>query len=152
MRRSEKEITDFSVIKDVLENNSVCRLAMVDGAMPYIVPMYFGYSDNAIYLHSAKEGKKIDLLKINNNVCVEVTDSIEIISSNMACNFSARYRSVICTGKANFITERVQLLDGLKTILDQCAEKRDWNIPDSALSGVCVLKIEIESFSGKFSR
>ena len=45
MRRKEKEITDKNQIEKILEESPVCRLAMVDGDKPYMVPMNFGYRD-----------------------------------------------------------------------------------------------------------
>ena len=68
MRRKDKEITDEKVINEILEKAKVCRLALFDKDYPYIVPMNYGYKDNALFFHVAKEGKKIDLIKRNNNV------------------------------------------------------------------------------------
>ena len=63
MRRKEREIKDKKDIERILKDSRVLRLAMVDKDKPYLVPMNFGYRDGALYLHSALEGRKIDLLK-----------------------------------------------------------------------------------------
>ncbi len=81
MRRKDKEITDQSVIQEILLNNTICRLSLSDGEMPYVIPMNYGYKDGCFYFHSAHEGRKLNLLKKNNKVCIEVTDSIEIVTS-----------------------------------------------------------------------
>ena len=44
-------------------------LAFVDGDEPYVISMNFGYKDKALYLHSATEGRKIEIIKKNNKVC-----------------------------------------------------------------------------------
>ena len=72
MRRSDKEINDPKTILRIIEEAEVCRIALSDGEKPYIVPMNFGYKDNSLYLHSASEGEKIDILKSNNNICFHV--------------------------------------------------------------------------------
>ena len=71
MRRREKEITDESTLESIILASLVCRLALSDGNQPYIVPLCFGYQDKTLYFHSALEGKKIDIIKHNQNVCFE---------------------------------------------------------------------------------
>ena len=66
MRRKEKEIVEKSEIEAVISKASVCRLGMAEEGMPYVVPLCFGYENNTLYFHSAKEGKKVDILKKNN--------------------------------------------------------------------------------------
>ncbi len=58
VRRHEKEITDRRRIEEILESAKVVHLAMVDGDEPYVVPMYFGYADRCLYLHSAPAGRR----------------------------------------------------------------------------------------------
>ena len=41
-----------------------------------------------LYLHSSKEGKKIDILKKNNNVCFEIDLDKELNSSSVPCKSS----------------------------------------------------------------
>jgi hypothetical protein len=53
--------------------------------------MNFAYHDNCIYLHSAPEGRKIDILKNNDRVCFEVDIQTQIVKDSQACNWSMRY-------------------------------------------------------------
>jgi len=59
MRRKEREITDQQIIDKILSESIICRLALYDEEFPYIVPMDFGYADNALFFHCAREGKKL---------------------------------------------------------------------------------------------
>ncbi len=72
MRRKEKEVKDVKLVESIIEKASVCRLGLSLNNMPYIVPLCFGYQDRCLYFHSAIEGKKISMIKSNNNVCFEV--------------------------------------------------------------------------------
>ena len=63
MRRREKEITDIKSIEKIMFKAKVCRLALTQDNTPYIVPVCFGYNSKVIYFHSAKEGKKIDIIR-----------------------------------------------------------------------------------------
>ena len=151
MRRTDSQITDPNVLEDILLSNTVCRVGFSDGTRPYIIPMNYGYKDTSIYVHSALEGKKLDLLRDNNRVCVEVTDSIEIVTSEKACGYGTKYRSVICNGTIHQVTESDEKVEALKTIMRQHTGSSDWHIPESAASNVAVLKIEIEEVTGKKS-
>ncbi len=76
MRLREKEITDRQEIEQILKKEKVCYLAMADGDTPYAIPTAFGYANGHIFMHSSKEGRKIEVIKKNNKVCVTVhTDS-----------------------------------------------------------------------------
>ena len=151
MRRKEKQISDPSIIKEILENNRICRVAFVDGNVPYLVPMNYGYKDKTLYLHSALEGRKIDILKKNQNVCVEITDSVEIKSSDMACKYTTSFRSLICNGKIHSVDDIKKKIEGLQIIMKQHSGREDWDIPERAAQNVLVLNIKIESLTGKIS-
>ena len=79
--------------------------ALCDNNNPYIVPMNFGFKDNNLYLHSAHEGRKIDIIKRNNSICFEVDMETEILTSDIACNWEMKYYSIIGFGKAHFIED-----------------------------------------------
>ena len=68
MRRKEKEIKNKNMIESILKEADHCVIALSDNNSPYIVPMNFGYKNQTLYLHSSKEGKKIEILKVNNRV------------------------------------------------------------------------------------
>ncbi|MDC7125441.1 MAG: pyridoxamine 5'-phosphate oxidase family protein [Spirochaetales bacterium] len=151
MRRSDKQITDQKLIDEILLNNTICRLALLDGERPYVIPMDYGYNNQTFYLHTATEGTKLELINKNNNACIEVTDSIELLTSDKGCDFSTKYRSVICSGKVQPVLDFVQKVEGLKVILKQHTGKSDWNIPEAAVKSVVVLKLDIETITGKIS-
>ena len=68
MRRKDRQITDKDIINEILLKSDIARIALFDNEYPYIIPMNYGYKDNALYFHCAPEGKKLDLIKRNNNV------------------------------------------------------------------------------------
>lgn len=52
---------------------TVARLGCVDGGDPYVVPVYFVYEDDTIYVHSAI-GRKISALRSHPRACIQVDD------------------------------------------------------------------------------
>ena len=63
MRRTDKEIKDRQQIDAIIKKANCCRIGLVDGIYPYIIPVNFAVNNNHLYFHSAKEGKKIDILR-----------------------------------------------------------------------------------------
>jgi len=109
MRRKDREITDPKEIEEILANNIICRIAFSDGKNPYIVAMNYGYQKNKIFLHSAKEGKKIKIIKDNNQVCFEITD-LNQHTKNKEWNFSEEMIS-----KVNILEIEIKSLTGKKS-------------------------------------
>lgn len=76
MRRKDREITEIDDILKIVDTAKILHLGLFDEEFPYIVPMHYGYElvDNTLifYMHGAKEGHKIDLMRINSNVCIEL--------------------------------------------------------------------------------
>lgn len=150
MRRKDKEITDIKSIEKIIKKAKVCHLALSLNDTPYIVPVCFGYSAKTIYFHSAKEGKKVDIIKKNNRVCFEFDIDHELVESEKACNWSMKFRSVIGFGKAAFI-ENIEEKQAAFDIIVQNYTDKSFLLPENALNGTAVIKIEIASMTGKQS-
>ncbi len=151
MRRKDKEIDDPSILLDILKQSQICRLAMIDGDQPYLVPVNYGYRDGALYIHSARVGRKMDVLKANNRVCFEVELLHEVIPGPNACDYTTRYRSVIGTGHVELIHDPVQIREGLDIIMRQHGRLEDNVFEDRFIPRITLLKVHIETMTGKQS-
>ena len=150
MRRSEKEITDESGIEAIINASLVCRLALSDGDKPYIVALSFGYQNRTLYFHSALEGKKIDIIKINNRICFEFDINTEIIEAEKACKWGIKYQSVIGFGKAVLVENIEEKQKALNIIISQYSDQ-NFQSPDKAIKKTEIIKIKIEKMTGKHS-
>jgi len=150
MRRQDKEIQNESEIKAIIKKSGVCRLGMINGNNPYIVPLCFGYHDNVLYFHSSLKGKKIDILQKNPNVCFEFDLITEPVESKNPCDWSMKYQSVIGFGKAVFIESLDEKYRALSVIMAQYS-KRQFQFPENKLKVTSVFKVEIENMTGKHS-
>ncbi len=150
MKRKEKEITEKSEIEAVIHQSTVCRLGMSDDNMPYIVPLCFGYQDNTIYVHGSLKGKKTEILQKNQQVCFEFDINTEIIKGEKACDWGMRYKSIIGFGKALILKEPDEKRKALSIIMNQYSD-RSFQYSEKAIDGTTVIKIDIESMTGKQS-
>ena len=155
MRRSDREITDSSEILSIINDCKVIRLAMLDEqGLPYIVPLNFGcrFEGGAFtfYCHSAKEGRKIDLLRRDPRVAFELDCRGELETADRACGYGYYYASVTGSGTAEFL-EGEEKLDGLSALMRHMAGRED-RFTEEQARGVAVLAIRVRSLSAKAKR
>ena len=146
MRRSERERTDPAWIVRVLRDATVCRVAFA-GPDPYLVPLCFGFEENRIYLHSAPEGKKMDLFAGRPRVCIGFEAGVEPVRSGTPCSWGMRYRSVIASGTAHIVEDDEEKLRALSLIAGHYGAD-DTISPDST-GRVAVIRIDLDEISGK---
>ena len=149
MRRKEQEITDRAAIESIIAKSTVCRLALSEADRPYIVPLCFGYEDNALYFHTAREGKKIDILKKNSRVCFEIDCDHELVTET-PCKWSMKYRSVVGFGRAFVKAEPESKRKALDIVMRHYAG-RPSDYSAAIMEKMLVIKVEIESMTGKYS-
>jgi len=150
MRRRDKKIEDRSELDEIIREGEYISLAMINGDKPYIVPLSYGYKEGIIYVHSAKEGQKIDLIGQNENVSFEIVIQSSVIEAEKACNWTCHYKSVIGSGKAYIIEDFDEKTAGLNAIMEHYGSENH-SYPDSAVNKTAVIRIDIEEISGKKS-
>lgn len=138
--------------EDVINRCDVCNIAMVDEeGTPYVLPFNFAYKDQVLYLHSAPEGKKMDILKKNNRICVSFSTDHELYhqNENVACSYSMRYKSVLLHGKVEFIDELEKKREILNLIMKKYSSRDDFKYSLPALKNVRVMKVAAKKIEGK---
>jgi hypothetical protein len=150
MRKKEREITDPQAMESIIERAVVCPLAMADNNIPYVVPVNFGYENGCLYIHSATEGKKIDIIRQNNRVCFEVEADLEMVRGDTACKWSMRYRSVIGWGRA-FLVEGSEAKRAALDIIMRHYSGGSHEYPEKNVDKVAIIRVEIDSMTGKHS-
>ena len=148
MRRKERKITDQETINKILSESLICRIALFDDDFPYIVPMNYGFKDNALYFHCATEGKKIDLIQKNNKVGFEIEAEHEILKFEQSCKWTTKYRSIIGTGEIEIIRDFEEKIKGLDILMQQHG-KHDNSYNSKHVDNVFILKLNVLSLSAK---
>lgn len=150
MRRREKEITDREEIHRVLSEARVCRVALCDGDKPYLVPLSFVLDGNDVIVHSARSGRKIEILRRNPAVCFEVEEGVSFVPEATPCKSGMRFRTVIGHGVAEFIengAEKARLL----ALFGPRYLGSDAPVVDSEAERVLLFRIRFRELTGKRS-
>lgn len=148
-------ILNDQMINEVLENNIVGRLGYSDGPKIYIIPISYLFYNNKYIIGHSREGQKIEILRKNPNVCLQV-DVIQNLSN---------WKGVMVWGKYEEITnqrERYYLLDLLirkinkHLIKEEHLSPEQYEVEESRIlpdkEKTIVYRIAIEDKSGRFEQ
>ncbi len=144
-------ITSQEEIDAIIAKCDVCYVGLADtDGTPYVLPMNFGYKDGIIYLHSGQEGRKIDLLKRNNRVCITFCSDrvLSYQSEQVACSYTMKSKSVIARGTACFEEDFDKKVEILNIFMKHYSDK-EFKYSDPAINNVKVWKVEIDNITCK---
>ena len=153
MRRKDREITDIQQILSIIDKAKILRLGLFDRDYPYVVPLHYGYeySENRLvfYMHSAKEGHKLELIAKNPRVCVELDCDVELISGGeVPCIYGSSFASVIGRGMAEIVSDEQEKSKGLSLLMKH-QTGRDFAITAEMASTVAVIRVTLNKFTAK---
>lgn len=150
--RREREVTDIHVIREILDKSMIVHIAMIDGDEPYLVPMNYGYTLEdgklTLYVHGATEGRKLDVLRENPKVFVEMDCDIMPIEGKLACQYGTTYSSIMGTGTAVIVEEPEEKMKGL-SILMKTQTGKDFEFNERLVSIVSVIRIDVAEYTAK---
>lgn len=137
-------------IGNIIKKCDVCFIGVVDGDMPYVLPMNFGYKNNIIYLHSAPEGRIVDILNKNNNICVTFSTDHELAFQHpeVACSYRMKSKSVVAWGEVKFQEDFDKKVDALNIIMEQYSDKK-FEYSDPAIKNVKVWEVAVDKVTCK---
>ncbi len=150
MLRKEREMRKDDALR-FLQEAKVGRLGVCQNDQSYVVPVLFVYDaeTNAIYIHSSKKGKKIEIMKANPNVCFEIDQMFEIILNKSPCNCDVAYRSVIVFGKASFIDSPKDKVKALNMLLRKYFKEANSTTSPEMANPTQIIRIKVASIVGK---
>jgi uncharacterized protein len=151
MRKQNQEITDPAILEEILSKSKICRLGIMDQDLPYVLPFNYGYRNKCIYIHSASEGKKIDLLKKNNKVCFEIEYNAEIVKDDKSCKWATKYRSIVGYSEVDIITDFEAKKQALDIIMQHNGSTVINIYEDKQVEAIVILKVRITNLTGKQS-
>ena len=153
MRRKDREITDKSLIDAFLAREHILRIGFYDKGEIYIVPVNYGYSNidhkYSFYFHGARAGRKYELAKAQPQVGFEIDGDYQLVEGVVACEYSAKFQSVIGTGTLCLVEDKEEKVRGLNAIMKQTTQKDVWEYEEEMLEAVAVFRLDVEKLSCK---
>jgi nitroimidazol reductase NimA-like FMN-containing flavoprotein (pyridoxamine 5'-phosphate oxidase superfamily) len=149
LRREDRALKEDEAL-EILAKSNYGVLCVYDGNYPYGIPVNYVYEDGLIYIHSAKEGHKIESIRSFDRVCFTVVGSSQVMENE----FSTKYESVIIFGRAEILQDE-QVIPALRKLAQKYSpdytNEAERIIQDS-FKAVAVIRIKIEHVQGKANR
>lgn len=152
MRRKDRELKEPAEIERIIAKSDVCRIALADNDMPYMVTMNFGYSggDNAcFFFHCAKEGRKLEMIKRNNFVCFELDTDHELYEGEVGCDWGMKFSSVVGYGKITVVENKETRIEALDCIMSHYSGRKMFSYDEKVLENTTILRLEVGEITGK---
>lgn len=154
MRRKDREITKQKELLAILDQCSVCRIALEDEDGLYIVPLNFGYQmegdELRLYFHSAKEGRKVRAFNQGRTVAFEM-DEFMLVPGKTACEHGGRFCSIVGSGWIEPVEDALVKQCALKVLMEHMT-KQEWEIPLEQTDMVQVYELTVKQWSAKARR
>ena len=101
-----------------------------------------------LFFHSAKDGRKIDIIAENPSASFTIFNEGELELSDIACRSGCYYSSVIGNGKIEFVEELTDKKHALSKMFIHQFDK-EVEFDDNQANSVCVFKLVSNDFVGK---
>ena len=131
---------------EVLSRTSVARLACCRMNQPYVVPVSFVYDPRQVCLFCFSSiGKKVEWMRANPSVCVEVEDLEDRFN----------WTTIVIFGRYSELTDAPEHRDQRHRALNLFSERSRWWLPgaaglsDSEHESVVVYRINIDQMTGR---
>jgi nitroimidazol reductase NimA-like FMN-containing flavoprotein (pyridoxamine 5'-phosphate oxidase superfamily) len=132
--------------REILSRTNLAKLACSRADQPYVVPISFSYdSESNCILSFSAIGKKVDWMRENPKVCVEVED--------VADRF--HWTTIVIFGRYDEIDNSAEHKDIRQRALELFERRAEWWLPGTAKSGphehhaVVVYRIHVDSMTGR---
>lgn len=147
------ELNDMQ-INNLLSSQVIGRLACSDGKQPYIVPVTYCYDGVYIY-GQTNEGKKLDILRKNKNVCFEVdamTDMRNWQSVIVYGTFEILKNKESERARETFLNTIFPLTTSSTVHKHEHGENGGAELDDSTRIKYAMYRIRINKMTGRFER
>lgn len=152
MRRSDRKISTIKQLEEIIQKTDVCRIALSNENIPYIVTMNFGYinkPEQTIFFHCANKGKKLDMIRKNNYVCFEMDTDHKISRGKRGCDWSMKFSSIIGYGSISVVTEKEEKITGMNNIMVHYGGEGEYFYDEKLFEQTTILRLKILEMTGK---
>jgi nitroimidazol reductase NimA-like FMN-containing flavoprotein (pyridoxamine 5'-phosphate oxidase superfamily) len=150
MRRADKKMTAEQVESILtVASYGVLGLTLPSG-YPYAVPVNYVYKDNAIYIHCAGEGQKLDAIRHSEKATFSIVHSENVIKSK----FTTAFESVMVFGTAEIIEASHENAGPLALFIEKYSQDfktEGMAYVESAAAKTTLIKLSIEHREGKIN-
>ena len=147
--RRQDRLLDEARAREILATAEYGVLSMVDlDGNPYGIPVNFVCEDDCAYIHCATEGKKLDILKSNEDISFCVVGKVNLLPDK----FTTEYESLVLTGCATIITSDEERMHALELLLEKLSPEHKaigMKYAKKSFYRTDIIRLDFTAFSGK---
>ena len=152
LTKRERQVTDPEQIRHILDTGKVLHLGLSVNDEPYVVPMNYGYTMEegrlTLYLHSAVQGRKLDMMRANPKVFFDIDCDLMPFEGRVPCQYGLVYSSIMGRGTATMV-EDVEEKKQAMSLLMKTQTGKDFTFEDRLVSIVAVVRIDVAEYTAK---
>lgn len=151
-RAPKRALYERDKVYAILDEGWVCHLGFVQHDQPFVIPCFYARDGDRILLHGAVGSRLFQALAGGVECCVTVTLLDGLVLARSAYHHSMNYRSVVCFGRAERITDREAKLQALACLVDKVAVGRNTEVrppSEGELKATEVLALPLTEVSAK---
>lgn len=149
MNKKERQLTAEQTAALIAKGKTGTLSLHGDDGYPYAVPVNYVYFNDAIYIHGAANGYKVDAVKANPKACFSCYVNVEILADKL----TAAFESFIATGKVEMIEDKDEKKAVLDYIVDELSapefKEKGTKMIAAMLDKTGIIKFTIEEVTGK---
>ena len=155
MRRKDREVKNFEVIKQIIDECEIIRIGLCDeDQFPYIVPLNFAYEIQGeqiyFYIHGAMAGRKYELMQ-KNRVCsfeMDCGHKMELLYEHK--DVTMRYKCLMGKADVEFLEAEEKQL-GIDIIMNRDERTREFEYNKASVEHTAVIRLKVTEYSGKIN-
>jgi len=150
MNLRPRMLTKPEEMEKIINEAQVCYLGMTEGDHPYVLPMNFAYEKGIFYLHAAPEGHKLNVLKGNPHVCLNINTGNEVFHRHkeVGCSWGMKFKSINAFGKAVFLDDYEEKYRIMQLFMIKFSGE-SYEFSEPSIRNVAIIKIVADKMTGK---
>lgn len=150
--RMKQHQLSAEAVEALMTKQWVGHLATQNGdGFPYVTPVHFVFTGTEILIHGLNCGQKVANIQANEKVCFEVEEMDSLIMDEKACDVNTKYQSVIAFGTAAMVENTAEKIEALNKVVGKYTPQLSGQeYPENMLKATGIIKITIESITGKY--
>jgi len=148
MRRKDRLVTEENA-REIIENSDYGMLCTASlSGEPYAVAVSHVLHENSIYFHCAQEGRKIENIRENPQVCISFVKKADVVQEH----YTVKYQSAVAEGIVTLIEDEAEKLFALKLICQRYSPdmlENHLEYIQPRIKHTAIGRIDLTSLSGK---
>ncbi|WP_262692143.1 pyridoxamine 5'-phosphate oxidase family protein [Kordiimonas aestuarii] len=146
-RGHQRAAYDADTVYRILDSHFLCHVGFEIAGQPHVIPTSYWREGNRLYWHGSSASHMVRHLSGGNPATVCVTHLDGLVLARSAFNTSVNYRSVVCFGVPELVTEEAEFDRQMELFFDQLAPAR-WHqlrpltAQERKATGLLVMEIE----------